>query len=442
MLPVGTDADFERNGFLRILLVEEDDVRAFVAQCELSRLERPCSVQRVSSLEELAVSVGRFKPAVVILGERVSEPERVREVRAGGVTLPLICVLREEEVDGATGLMNAGANDCILSSQLAFIGQCVRNNVEAENSRGLFCQEFQAGERGYLNSEAGANGGWKQWEQWQERFGLWRARVSARGYWEEKGERARQRWREFQSFCGAVWQKLKVRYLVGLAELIARQKAKGALKKGEPVSAEERIEIEDFAAKERLDPAGIVETRLQRAAKGRGEHRGEMDLKREFKVDREFDSTPVDEVEFATEREDAFHSLELAFKALFHTAFDAILLVDNASAILHANAAAATLLGSRTADLLGRKLLAFAAKGCATEVESEWEMLLTLASHQGELRLQLAEGEERVVEFRGRTNLWFGVHLIVLRMMPEMREVETNFGAVQQDSLRDDGKAN
>jgi hypothetical protein len=69
-------------------------------------------------------------------------------------------------------------------------------------------------------------------------------------------------------------------------------------------------------------------------------------------------------------------------------------------------------------------------------------MLLTLASHQGELRLQLAEGEERVVEFRGRTNLWFGVHLIVLRMMPEMREVETDFGAVQQDSLPDDGRPN
>lgn len=430
---VGTNADFERNGFLRILLVEEDDVRAFVAQCELSRLERPCSVQRISTLEELGESVGRFKPGVVILGERVSELGRVREVRAGGVTLPLICVLHDEEVDGAVGLMNAGANDCILSSQMAFIGECVRNNVEARNSRGLFCQEFEAGERGKLNGEGGVNGRWGQWERWRESLGLWRARVSDRQYWEETGERARHRWREFQALCGTVWQKLKVRYLIGLAELIARQKGK---MKRAPVIGE-RIQARRAAGEplERSDVSRFAAVEDSREIRAVEQSDGEME---ELGGSGSSSRSRVENGDGS----EAFHSLELAFKALFHTAFDPIILVDNASAILHANAAAAAILGSRTADLLGRKLLAFAAKDCAAEVESEWEMLLTLASHQGELRLQLAEGEERVVEFRGRTNLWFGVHLIVLRMMPEMREVETDFGAVQQDSLPDDGRPN
>jgi PAS domain S-box-containing protein len=128
---------------------------------------------------------------------------------------------------------------------------------------------------------------------------------------------------------------------------------------------------------------------------------------------------------------DTLRTLELSFKVLFHTSFDAMFLLDGLGSFLHANAAACALVGVAPADLLGKSLLDFVPGSERPQVSSMWEALLIEGRQKGEFRFQSSRGEIRDVLISARANLWFGVHLIVARDQTELKSLRSAI-AMQQ----------
>lgn len=119
--------------------------------------------------------------------------------------------------------------------------------------------------------------------------------------------------------------------------------------------------------------------------------------------------------------QDTLRTLELSFKTLFHTALDPTFLLDGLGSFLHANAPACALLGVSAADLLGKSLLDFVPGDEKAQASAMWEALLIEGRQKAEMRLQSAHGELRDVYISARSNLWFGVHLLVARDQTELK---------------------
>jgi len=121
------------------------------------------------------------------------------------------------------------------------------------------------------------------------------------------------------------------------------------------------------------------------------------------------------------EENEALRTLELSFKILFNASFDPVFLLDSSGHILHLNPAGSVLFGSPPATILGRKFVEFTPSGNHLEVAKRWESLLVEGSQNGELQIVSASGALREIAFRPRTNLWFGVHLLIARDQTELK---------------------
>jgi len=195
------------------------------------------------------------------------------------------------------------------------------------------------------------------------------------------------------------------------------------------------IETEEIPANKTYLPRGASEKNLRQEPprNGNGNNHGfasEIDSNVEAGRNRQSQLYSEDSIEdlFKTnldidEKDETLQAMELSFKTLFHVSLDALLLVDNNTSILHANSAAHSLFGLRGADLLGRKFLNFVTTESKADAEAAWEMLLTLASHEGDLVLLNHRGKRTEIHFRGRTNLWFGVHLLVIKDLSKERNI-------------------
>ena len=400
---MGTHAENGENGFLRILLLEGDDVRAFVTQCELNNLERPCTLGRISNSTELWEKISRLNPNVILLGGNFASTDQVRELRTRGMTLPLVCIVEDSDSTRAAQLLKAGASDCIYSSQMHAVGECLEANLTGKK---LPSPTYQGTSLIVPGAAIPLRHDW--WNH--DVAALWvKTRAALNGFsgqLQTFSRKCQHRFEEFIPVCKNFWRQIKVRYLVKIADTIARQKANP--RKARPESfAASTPQFDNRRVYENSD----IEPATERRNTGSGADPIEApeEVYRDGEQPRRHHPMPQEN------SDEAIHSIELAFKALFHTSFDAIILVDNNGSILHANAAAALLFGVETASLLGMKFLSFAAPASVQSAESEWEMLLTLASHHGELPMLNAQGVLKNVEFRGRTNLWFGVHLLLFR---------------------------
>ena len=98
-------------------------------------------------------------------------------------------------------------------------------------------------------------------------------------------------------------------------------------------------------------------------------------------------------------------------------------LLDGLGSFLHANGPACTLLGLAPAELLGKTLLEVVPIPERSQVSALWEALLIEGQQKAETQLQTASGETRDVFISARSNLWFGVHLLVARDQTELRSL-------------------
>jgi PAS domain S-box-containing protein len=118
---------------------------------------------------------------------------------------------------------------------------------------------------------------------------------------------------------------------------------------------------------------------------------------------------------------DTLRTLELSFKTLFHTGLDAMFLLDGLGCFLHTNAPGCALLGLAPADLLGKSLLEFVPGDQTAQASAMWEAVLIEGQQKAEIQLQTTIGERRDVLLSARSNLWFGVHLLVVRDQTELK---------------------
>lgn len=118
---------------------------------------------------------------------------------------------------------------------------------------------------------------------------------------------------------------------------------------------------------------------------------------------------------------DSLRTLELSFKTLFHTSMDSVFLLDGLGSILHANGPACALLAITPADLLGKMILEFVPDSERPQVSVFWEALLIEGQQKAEFHLQSTAGDLRDVFISARSNLWFGVHLLIARDQTEIK---------------------
>jgi PAS domain S-box-containing protein len=126
---------------------------------------------------------------------------------------------------------------------------------------------------------------------------------------------------------------------------------------------------------------------------------------------------------------DTLRTLELSFKTLFHTSLDPMFLLDGLGSFLHANAPGCALLGPAPADLLGKSLLEFVPPSERTQVSALWEALLIEGQQKAEIQVQSTSGETRELFISARTNIWFGIHLLVARDQTELKLLRAAVGS-------------
>jgi PAS domain-containing protein len=407
---VGTDVKNGENGFLRILLVEEDDVRAFVAQCEINKIEVPCSLRRSNSLPANSANLQACHASLILLGDAFSTPACLSDLRRDRSSIPIICLIAEPDPARADRLIRSGATDCLYSSQIRGLSACLASRLSGHPSATPFYLEFKSSAPvEFLSLRS---------ERLRELCNCARDRAqnfvkSLPPSYRRLSDLTDQRLSQLDLFCARIWRITRAR----LQSVSSRWNLHRAL-----ILFRRRPSQNHPLPKTNLPPR--ASQALNPAP--RRNLRSPIPLPDAPALAAHRFGSPGSLRDEDQEYNEAFHSVELAFKALFHSSFDALLLLDNSAAILHANAAAIALFGSSHANLLGKRLFDFASPTHRESLNSSWEMLLTLASHEGDFQLAAAS-VPRALHFRGRTNLWFGVHLLVLRETPlALRETPTS----------------
>jgi len=397
---VGESAKNGENGFLRVLIADEDDIGAFVAHCEIKKLPYACNIQRITRIDEARDKMGQFNPRLILVGQSYANTGFVTAVRRIGTSLPIICVIKDRDIKRAEELLQTGATDSLFASQMPELARCLDGHLSGKTSIPFYLHAGvpAAAKRFSLNTDRFEAFLRKTWSR--ARTGFARIPGECRSF----GKKVHNGCAQLKMVCAALWKRIKVRSLVKMADLIVSTKS---------------------APLPHASLNGPIEeptNDLRKARKGGG--KTIMDLWSRWPGISNRNSQPLStsqseinpqKSEAPEENAEAFRSLELAFKTLFHTSLDGLLLLDNTGAILHANSASCALLGLRAAELLGKKFLDFVPAPKKPEAEAAWEMLLTLASHENDLEIVNARGEPKNIHFRGRTNLWFGVHLLILK---------------------------
>ena len=130
--------------------------------------------------------------------------------------------------------------------------------------------------------------------------------------------------------------------------------------------------------------------------------------------------------------------MELSFKALFHSALDAMFLLDRDGSVLHVNPAACSLLDVKPAEILGTTLFDRIPPAEQARATTLWEALLIEGQQKAELVLQTTGGDERQVFISARANLWFGVHLLVARDQTELNRLKREIASSGRMSIQPD----
>jgi len=115
--------------------------------------------------------------------------------------------------------------------------------------------------------------------------------------------------------------------------------------------------------------------------------------------------------------ESALRASEQHFHAMFDSALDAMLVVDDTRTYVAVNASAARLFGVLAEELRGRRFGDFAAPG--TDIDRAWQALIEKRTTSGEWRLVRPDGTVREVESSVTPQVLPGRHLFVVRDLTE-----------------------
>ena len=102
-------------------------------------------------------------------------------------------------------------------------------------------------------------------------------------------------------------------------------------------------------------------------------------------------------------------------RALFQSALDAMLVLDDSARIVDANPAAAELCGEDRDDLIGRWLGDFTPPERRDGAQRRWEKVLAAGTRRDTGRLARADGSQREVEYHATANFLPGRHLWMVR---------------------------
>ncbi|HEX7861359.1 MAG TPA: PAS domain-containing protein [Verrucomicrobiae bacterium] len=421
----------ERTGLLRILLADEDDANAFLFQCGVNRLGRPCAFQRAAKGEQIAERLRSFQPNILIASGRFAQADELRKIKELSNGHPVICAVKS--VEDGDAAMAAGAADCVLVSQVDELHACIERRLSGVTEPPYFKKDLVA-----KGKKAKKDSGPSKLDLQLEQFDRWVGRqlrilgnVAALKS-KKLGRVSKMAWGVTRRAVEQQYKAAKVRWLLHKQKRLVQAKANLPAKIAEtgvgarsgslvelPRVAEVREELTSgatyFDAPVKLRPSEPVEAPKIRIVP---------------KSSAEAVVAPKAVAEVGDS--ETLRTLELSFKTLFHTSLDPMFLLDGLGSFLHANAPACAMLGAAPADLLGKSLLDFVPMSDRPQVSAMWEALLIEGQQKAEMRLQGAGAEAREVYVSARSNLWFGVHLLIARDQTELRKLRAALSERQQ----------
>jgi PAS domain S-box-containing protein len=119
----------------------------------------------------------------------------------------------------------------------------------------------------------------------------------------------------------------------------------------------------------------------------------------------------------------ALTTTENEFQAIFDSALDSLLILDDRGICLEANPAALALLGTGRNELVGNAIRGF--EQSSPELQSEGEVMLGRKAGQGEMQMVRQDGQSIFVEYSVKTNYLPGRHSVALRDISERTRAET-----------------
>jgi PAS domain S-box-containing protein len=398
---------------LRILLADDDDANAFLFQCGVNRLDRPCAFQRVAAPAQLAEKIQSFRPAIVIAAGVFSEPAELRGLKQFTNGHPVICAVADNAA--AEEALAAGAADCVLISQVDELHTCIERHLNGESKAPYFrkneVQDAPAREKTPSKLDLKL----EEFDKWVgamlRRFAS-AARVKAqklRRVSAIAGRTARAETRRLYKAANVRWMLHKQRKLVET-----------------DVGNNDhfRREFTNFGTDREMRPVESASSARTNGQSNQPKPSQNQSRGTPMMRIRSEESSLGDTAAFVPQGDDeTLRTLELSFKTLFHTALDPMFLLDGLGCFLHANAPARALLGLPPAELLGKSLLDFVSNEEKTQVSAMWEAMLIEGQQKAEVRLRSAAGDEREVFVSARSNLWFGVHLLIVRDQTELKRL-------------------
>jgi PAS domain S-box-containing protein len=396
----------ERGELLRILLADDNDANAFLFQCGVNRLARPCAFQRVAARAQLPEKIQSFSPSILIASGSFAEPDELKELKQFTNGHPVICAVRT--VDAAEAALAAGAADCVLISQVDELHACIERHLNGENQVPYFKKDLVS------NTPETREKTRSKLDVKLAEFDRW---VGAR--LRQIAQAAKVKWQKLRRVSGVAgsaaksearrrYKELKVQWLLRKQKKLVQTNVANKVQSAESGFADLRKSSNNLpeldSTFDRSTPTDLRES--SRIPTSSNESRAPMELPT---------SEPVDD--------ETLRTLEISFKTLFHTALDPMFLLDGLGCFLHANSPACSLLGLPPSDLLGKSLLDFVPSSEKAQVSAMWEAMLIEGQQKGEVHLRSATGEMRDVLISARSNLWFGVHLLIVRDQTEVKRL-------------------
>jgi len=134
--------------------------------------------------------------------------------------------------------------------------------------------------------------------------------------------------------------------------------------------------------------------------------------------------------------EAALRASETQLRALFDSALDGIVVLDDNRRILDANPSALAIFGITRDTLASYTLDHFVAPASKDQFLRDWPLVTAKSEHWGELELIRADGTMRLAQFSSRANFVPGRHLANFRDITRRREAEESLSFLSQRLLQ------
>jgi PAS domain S-box-containing protein len=410
----------ERTELLRILLADQDDANAFLFQCGVNRLGRPCAFHRVALRDHLPEKLQSFRPDLLIAAGDFARPGELRQIKELTNGHPIICAVESHEEGEAA--IAAGATDCVLVSQVDELHACIEHQLSGTSNTPYFrkgLRQTPSGPAEKLPSKLDL-----KLEEFDRRVGAWLKQIARATQVKSRklARVSRAAWLAVDRELQKRYKALKVQWLLHKQKrLIKSNFSQARLKEASFGECAERNASADTLSNFAPHPSGEPHEKTEPATVRI------VSVPKPKPAPATADAAPAEEADHTTLR-----TLELSFKTLFHTSLDPMFLLDGLGSFLHANAPACALLGVAPADLLGKSLLDFVPAHERPQVSAMWEALLIEGQQKTEMRFQPATGDLREVLISARSNLWFGVHLLIARDRTELNSLRNAVRAREQ----------